>query len=145
MNDATLIYGSILASGIATTYIWFMYAMTGNFNMFKVYPLERISQKVFKRYDLSSRTFVTLYLLTIVFIISITTIMTMQGAENPYTIAVYGSLGILFILYPITCSLILREHFWFKDIALFWFFCITHSIYWWILVVFYVITIKWGA
>ena len=143
MNDETFLYGAILTSAIATAYILFMYVMTGNFNMFKVYPLKRISEKVFNKYDVTSRSLVTLYLLTVAFIISMATIINMQGAENPYLIAAYGSFAILFFIYPITCSLILREHFWFKDIALFWFFGITHVIYWWILVVFYVITIKW--
>lgn len=145
MNDTTFLYGAILTSTIATAYLWFMYALTGNFNMFKVFPLRRISERVFKNYDMKSRSLVTFYLLSVVFIASLITIIKMQGASNPYTIAVFGSLAIIVIIYPVTCSLLLREHFWFKDIALFWFLGISHSIYCWILVVFYVITIKWGV
>ncbi|MBF0274397.1 MAG: hypothetical protein HQK84_04105 [Nitrospinae bacterium] len=145
MNETTFLYGALLTAFIGASFVGLIYGLMEYLNMFRTFPVQCLAENLFGSYSKKNKVKSYIVLFISVFIISLLYIHLMQGAKNPYMMAVYASMTIFVVLYPIVFSGIFRNNFWYKQQSLFVFYIISHSIYWWILVVFYVVTVKWGA
>ncbi len=136
--------GTLITGGVASLFFGFMYTLSALLGLFKVSPFPLVAQRCFGSFKLKEKCLLFTLFVFVIFTVTVATEYLMVGNANPYLMAFYGSLLLFYLFYPLLFTAFLKEDFWYKDLSMFWFFLIVHSIYWWMLVAYYSINIKFG-